>query len=820
MLGSGRQRRMVSLGKVTAPKPVNLPSQKKENNGNDASVLLSKSSALTKSWGVNGSTNEGKSQQNDGNGQDMHGEDGHKMPPRVIPAQPSPAWGGAGLPEERKKTLELASREQFPTLGAAPERHATEYPKGSPSQHGLSSWDEDEREVHAAPYGPSRPARHDEYRDYEYRDQYHGRGGRYGYPEDRYHQYGGRRRGPPQYPDDEYYHDEYEERGPSYPGNGRDYGHNRDYDGYENGERYNNRYGYDRQYHGGYHGPPRRPYPRGEMHDEHYYSNSPPRRHYGSGYRDSDYHHSRHYPGGEEGPRPFEEHDRADEEVVEVPGPVKGPPPPPPPRMPPPPPPPVRTGALTREEDNRSGAEDTAMQDKGESLRIDTSDDVKTGMAKQNGEQQNVEKGGLKKEHDALEKSKVVTVPVQPKSIGDQTTYSAWEKSSKPSNASEPKRSAQVSKVYTPINATPRILKREYHKDGQSEKTEHEKVEFPLQNPLQGHGGGLEFDLGTGPVGKASSNSLIDETELSVPEANDEVTHSLFPPSLQGLSLHPMSFGEESNHVESEGLITESEALKAAFRYPDNHPPGLFTSVSVNRDIQEPPQPLMTFGTEDNAKMPASSLGLLLENFTVGSDKNVVAGPPPLQFGDILLPSTIDGCVDGDGSAPSSGTNAQSQRKEAGRSRGGSARGRGRGRGRGEKRFGKGRGDKGPDAPPPPPPPPPAGKEDAGPKQANARAANSRGRRPQKTSNKIVKSGEKSEHLPSTPPGLNYTAPSNTSNNKGSGAKKGRGNKLPKKKASGKEGSYASSQSAAAATEAKANTAESKSESATAAQSS
>lgn len=817
---------MVSLGKVTAPKPVNLPSQKKENNGNDASVLLSKSSSLTKSWGVNGTTNEGKPQQNDGNGQDMHGEDGHKMPPRVIPAQPSPAWGGAGLPEERKRTLELASREQFPTLGAAPERPATDYPKGSPSQHGgLSSWDEDEREVHAAPYGPTRPARRDEYRDYEYRDQYHGRGGRYGYHEDRYHQYGGRRRAPPQYPDDEYYLDEYDERGPPYPGNGRDYGHNREYDGYENGERYNNRYGYDRQYYGGYHGHPRRPYPRGEMHDEQYYSNSPPRRFHGSGYRDSDYHHGRHHPGGDEGSRPFEEHDRAGEEVVEVPGPGKGPPPPPPPppRMPPPPPPPVQTDASTKVVDNRSGAEDTSMHEKGESLRSDTMDDgenVRTEMDKQNGEQQNVEKGDFKKDSEALDKGKVVIVPVQPKSIGDQT-YSAWERSSKVSNASEPKRSAQVSKVYTPINATPRILKREDHKDSQTEniEEEHDKVEFPMQNPLQGHGGGLEFDFGTGPVGKASSNSLIDEADLTVAESNEEVTHSLFPPSLQGLSLHPMPFGEESNHVESEGLITESEVLKAAFRYPNNHPPGLFTSVSVNRDIQEQPQPLMTFGTEDNAKMPASSLGLLLENFTVGSDKNVAAGPPPLQFGDILLPSTIDGCVDGDGSAASSGTNAQIQRKEAGKSRGGSARGRGRGRGRGEKRFGKGRGDKGPDAPPPPPPPPPAGKEEAGTKQTNARAGTSRGRRPQKPSNKTMKSGEKSENPPSTPPGLTYAPPANSSNNKGSGAKKSRGNKLPRKKASGKEGSYPGTQPTAAG-EANTNATESKAESATAVQSS
>lgn len=31
-----------------------------------------------------------------------------KQPERAIPAQPAPAWGGAGLPEERKKQVGAA----------------------------------------------------------------------------------------------------------------------------------------------------------------------------------------------------------------------------------------------------------------------------------------------------------------------------------------------------------------------------------------------------------------------------------------------------------------------------------------------------------------------------------------------------------------------------------------------------------------------------------------------------------------------------------------------------------------------------------------
>eukprot|EP00227_Mantoniella_beaufortii_P013453 CAMPEP_0197601496 /NCGR_PEP_ID=MMETSP1326-20131121/35402_1 /TAXON_ID=1155430 /ORGANISM="Genus nov. species nov., Strain RCC2288" /LENGTH=78 /DNA_ID=CAMNT_0043168729 /DNA_START=399 /DNA_END=631 /DNA_ORIENTATION=- len=35
-----RVGRMVSLGRIAAPKPINLPSQRRENNGNDPNINL------------------------------------------------------------------------------------------------------------------------------------------------------------------------------------------------------------------------------------------------------------------------------------------------------------------------------------------------------------------------------------------------------------------------------------------------------------------------------------------------------------------------------------------------------------------------------------------------------------------------------------------------------------------------------------------------------------------------------------------------------------------------------------------------------------
>lgn len=68
---------------------------RKENNGNDPSVnLISK----TGGWG---STGGGAAPADDAAG---------KHPERAIPAQPTPAWGGAGLPEERKKQVGAGRR--------------------------------------------------------------------------------------------------------------------------------------------------------------------------------------------------------------------------------------------------------------------------------------------------------------------------------------------------------------------------------------------------------------------------------------------------------------------------------------------------------------------------------------------------------------------------------------------------------------------------------------------------------------------------------------------------------------------------------------
>ncbi|KFM27002.1 Protein MODIFIER OF SNC1 1 [Auxenochlorella protothecoides] len=121
---------MVSLGKVSAPKPVNLPSQRKENNGNDPSIDLVRKSA-NGGWGAASGATESPtasscseqqaanltSEPRSANGE---GIPSAVAPSRVIPAGPTPAWGGLGMPEERKRAMEQASREQFPTLDALP----------------------------------------------------------------------------------------------------------------------------------------------------------------------------------------------------------------------------------------------------------------------------------------------------------------------------------------------------------------------------------------------------------------------------------------------------------------------------------------------------------------------------------------------------------------------------------------------------------------------------------------------------------------------------------------------------------------------------
>uniref|UniRef100_A0A1D1ZR89 Uncharacterized protein n=1 Tax=Auxenochlorella protothecoides TaxID=3075 RepID=A0A1D1ZR89_AUXPR len=154
MLGpGGRPRRMVSLGKVSAPKPVNLPSQRKENNGNDPSIDLVRKSA-NGGWGAASGATESPtasscseqqaanltSEPRSANGE---GIPSAVAPSRVIPAGPTPAWGGLGMPEERKRAMEQASREQFPTLGLDV--------RGPHGPHSSMGWEGDERGYVAPP---------------------------------------------------------------------------------------------------------------------------------------------------------------------------------------------------------------------------------------------------------------------------------------------------------------------------------------------------------------------------------------------------------------------------------------------------------------------------------------------------------------------------------------------------------------------------------------------------------------------------------------------------------------------------------------------
>lgn len=86
------------------PHAPNLPFNRKENNGNDPTVNLIGKSSGWATGGASGSTSAGDDAA------------AAKQPERAIPAQPAPAWGGAGLPEERKKQVgsALAARDCVP----------------------------------------------------------------------------------------------------------------------------------------------------------------------------------------------------------------------------------------------------------------------------------------------------------------------------------------------------------------------------------------------------------------------------------------------------------------------------------------------------------------------------------------------------------------------------------------------------------------------------------------------------------------------------------------------------------------------------------
>ena len=103
--------RMMSLGRVPVPKPINLPSQRSENNGNDPNVKIVPQGGL--GWG------DSKPAGWQGGSPGSAGWAGPGNPteaqPRPSPPQISgPAWGGAGAvgaAQERAKEAEVAWEE-------------------------------------------------------------------------------------------------------------------------------------------------------------------------------------------------------------------------------------------------------------------------------------------------------------------------------------------------------------------------------------------------------------------------------------------------------------------------------------------------------------------------------------------------------------------------------------------------------------------------------------------------------------------------------------------------------------------------------------
>eukprot|EP00884_Botryococcus_braunii_P005780 jgi/Botrbrau1/15202/Bobra.0149s0061.2 len=102
-----RRPRFVTLGRVTVPKPVNLRSQKAENNGMDPNVAL-----VPKI-----STNTGSVWGNPPDGPSVPVSAPPVVAPRPSMASSGPAWGGAGLPVARKDTSTVKA-EDFPELAA------------------------------------------------------------------------------------------------------------------------------------------------------------------------------------------------------------------------------------------------------------------------------------------------------------------------------------------------------------------------------------------------------------------------------------------------------------------------------------------------------------------------------------------------------------------------------------------------------------------------------------------------------------------------------------------------------------------------------
>eukprot|EP00873_Tetraselmis_striata_P040724 jgi/Tetstr1/460988/TSEL_006139.t2 len=159
-------RRMVSLGKVHAPKPINLPSQRRENNGVDPSVsLVPRGSSTTNCWGGPAPAESTADPAHphphpyrtaahthapappDQAGPNAYG--GAHSAGGPPPGGHGAAWGGAGLPGQRAHGVD-AQRGNFPELredaGPAQRQWA----------HGMNRH---EREEFPGPAGPRHGAR-------------------------------------------------------------------------------------------------------------------------------------------------------------------------------------------------------------------------------------------------------------------------------------------------------------------------------------------------------------------------------------------------------------------------------------------------------------------------------------------------------------------------------------------------------------------------------------------------------------------------------------------------------------------------------------
>ena len=136
--------RMVSLGRVAAPKPINLPSQRLENNGQDPNVTLVPTGTHT--WSAAGAADARQ----------------HHQHPAVArsalvahPESDAPAWGSGatwGRGEGQGPPLRPARAESFPDLhgasAAAPSDRSLGFVDESPPGHGAHAQSAHVQSVH------------------------------------------------------------------------------------------------------------------------------------------------------------------------------------------------------------------------------------------------------------------------------------------------------------------------------------------------------------------------------------------------------------------------------------------------------------------------------------------------------------------------------------------------------------------------------------------------------------------------------------------------------------------------------------------------